>query len=104
MWQEDKIWEKQTVNEELSKDDPDIKKDIKVCTIIKNKDIIDHLSEKKSSWSKMKRITTIALCYEKRLLQGVQKKKGINIDVRQIGLESLEYVNQRWRRIFKIQL
>ena len=104
LWQEDKIWEKQTVNEELSKDDPDIKKDIKVCTIIKNKDIIDHLSEKKSSWSKMKRITTIALCYEKRLLQGVQKKKGINIDVRQIGLESLEYVNQRWRRIFKIQL
>ena len=104
LWQEDKIWEKQTVNEELSKDDPDIKKDIKECTIIKNKDIIDHLSEKKSSWSKMKRITTIALCYEKRLLQSVQKKKGINIDDRQIGLESLEYVNQRWRRIFKIQL
>ena len=27
--QEDKIWEKQTVNEELSEDDPEVKKDIK---------------------------------------------------------------------------
>ena len=26
LWQEDKIWEKQTVNEELSEDDPEIKK------------------------------------------------------------------------------
>ena len=69
MWQEDKIWEKQTVNEELSEDDPEIKKDIKVCAIIKNKNIIDHLSEKVSSWSKMKRIIAIALCYKKRLLQ-----------------------------------
>ena len=69
LWQEDKIWEKQTVYEELSEDDPEIKKDIKVCAIIKNKNIIDHLSEKVSSWSKMKRIIAIALCYKKRLLQ-----------------------------------
>ena len=65
LWQEDKIWEKQTVYEELSEDDPEIKKDIKVCAIIKNKNIIDHLSEKVSSWSKMKRIIAIALCYKK---------------------------------------
>ena len=82
MWQEDKIWEKQTVNEELSEDDPEIKKDIKVCTIIKKKRIIAHLSEKVSSWSKMKRISAIALCYKQRLLQSVQRKKGINIDDR----------------------
>ena len=82
LWQEDKIWEKQTVNEELSEDDPEIKKDIKVCTIIKNKRIIAHLSEKVSSWSKMKRISAIALCYKQRLLQSVQRKKGINIDDR----------------------
>ena len=69
LWQEDKIWEKQTVYEELSEDDPEIKKDIKVCAIIKNKNIIDRLSEKVSSWSKMKRIIAIALCYKKRLLQ-----------------------------------
>ena len=61
MWQEDKIWGKQTVDEELSKDDPEIKKDIKLCIIIKNKCIIAHLSEKVSSWSKMKRIIAIAL-------------------------------------------
>ena len=61
LWQEDKIWEKQTVDEELSEDYPEIKKDIKVCTVIKNKGIIAHLSEKVSSWSKMKRIIAIAL-------------------------------------------
>ena len=38
----------------------------------------------------MKRIIAIASCYEKRLLQSVQKKKGINIDDMQTGLESLE--------------
>ena len=61
MWQEDKIWGKQTVDEELSEDDPEIKKDIKLCIIINNKCIIAHLSEKVSSWSKMKRIIAIAL-------------------------------------------
>ena len=85
LWQEDKIWEKQTVNEELSEDDPEIKKDIKVCAIIKNKNIIDQMSEKVSSWSKMKRIIAIALCYKKRLLQSAQKRKGINIDDRQMA-------------------
>ena len=85
LWQEDKIWEKQTVNEELSEDDPEIKKDIKVCAIIKDKGIIDHLSEKVSSWFKMKRTIAIALCYKKRLLQSAEKKKGIDIDDRQTG-------------------
>ena len=61
LWQEDKIWGKQTVDEELSEDDPEIKKDIKLCIIINNKCIIAHLSEKVSSWSKMKRIIAIAL-------------------------------------------
>ena len=74
--------EKQTVNEDLSEDDPEIEKDLKVCTIIRNKGIIDHLSEKVSSWSKMKRIIVITLCYKTRLLQSVQKKKGIDIDDR----------------------
>ena len=83
LWQEDKIWEKQTVNKELSEDDPEIKKDIKVCDIIKNKN--DHLSEKVPGWSKMKRIIAIALCYKKRLLQSAQKRKGINIDDRQMA-------------------
>ena len=55
------IWGKQTVDEELSEDDPEIKKDIKLCIIINNKCIIAHLSEKVSSWSKMKRIIAIAL-------------------------------------------
>ena len=32
-----------TMDEELSEDDPEIKKDIKVCTVIKNKGIIAHL-------------------------------------------------------------
>ena len=49
------------MDEELSEDYPEIKKEIKVCTVIKNKDIIAHLSEKVSSWSKMKRIIAIAL-------------------------------------------
>ena len=49
------------MDEELSEDYPEIKKDIKVCTVIKNKGIIAHLSEKVSSWSKMKRIIAIAL-------------------------------------------
>ena len=62
LWQEDTIWEKQNVDEELSEDDQEIKKDIKVCTVIKNKGIITYLSEKVS---KMKRITAIALCYKK---------------------------------------
>ena len=75
MWQEDKIWEKQTVNEELSEDDPEIKNDIKVCTIIKNKDIIDHISEKVSSWSKMKRIIAIALCYKKGCFRVSRRRK-----------------------------
>ena len=101
MWQEDKIWEKQTVNEELSEDDPEIKKDIKVCAIIKNKNIIDHLSEKVSSWSKMKRIIAIALCYKKRLLQSAQKKKGVDIDDRQTGLVSLEDIQSAEREIIK---
>ena len=101
LWQEDKIWEKQTVNEELSEDDPEIKKDIKVCAIIKNKDIIDHLSEKVSRWFKMKRIIAIALCYKKRLLQSAQKKKGVDIDDRQTGLVSLEDIQSAEREIIK---
>ena len=68
---------------------------------ITNKDIIDHLSEKVFSWSKMKRIIAIASCYEKRLLQSVQKKKGINIDDRQTGLESLEDIQYAEREIIK---
>ena len=101
MWQEGKIWEKQTVNEELSEDDPEIKKDIKVCTIIKKKRIIAHLSEKVSSWSKMKRITAITLCYKKKLHQSVHKKKGINIDDRQTGLVSLEEIQPAESKIIK---
>ena len=101
LWQEGKIWEKQTVNEELSEDDPEIKKDIKVCTIIKNKRIIAHLSEKVSSWSKMKRITAITLCYKKKLHQSVHKKKGINIDDRQTGLVSLEEIQPAESKIIK---
>ena len=90
LWQED--------NEELSEDDPEIKKDIKVCAIFKNKGIIDHLSEKVPSWSKMKRIIAIALCYKKRLLQ---KKKGIDIHDRQTGLVSLEDIQSAEREIIK---
>ena len=75
LWQEDKIWEKQTVYEELSEDDPEIKKDIKVCAIIKNKGITDHLSEKVSSWSKMKRIIAIPLCYKKGCFRVSRRKK-----------------------------
>ena len=101
MCQEDKIWEKQTVNEALSQYDPEIKKDIKVCAIIKNKDITDHLSEKVSRWSKMKRIIAIALCYKKMLLQSVQRKKGIDIDDRQTGLVPLEDINSAEREIIK---
>ena len=101
MSQEEKIWEKQTVNEELSGDDPEIKKDIKVCTIIENKGIIAYLSENVSSWSKMKRIMAVALCYKRRLLQSVQKKKGINIDDRQTGLVSLEDIQSAEKEIIK---
>ena len=50
LWQEGKIWEKQTVDEDLS-DDLEFKKNIKVCTVIRDKGIIAHLSEKVSSWS-----------------------------------------------------
>ena len=96
-----KVWEKQTVNEELSGDDPEIKKDIKVCTIIENKGIIAYLSEKVSSWSKMKRIMAVALCYKRRLLQSVQEKKGINIDDRQTGLVSLEDIQSAEKEIIK---
>ena len=101
MCQEDKIWEKQTVNEALSQYDPEIKKDIKVCAIIKNKDITDHLSEKVSSWSKMKRIIAIALCYKNGLLQSAQNRKGNNIDNRQTGLVSLEPIQSAEKEIIK---
>ena len=97
MWQEDKSWGKQTVNEELSEDDSEIKKDIKVCTVI----MIAHLSQKVSTWSKMKRIIGIALCYKKSLLQSVQKKKGISIGDRQTGLVSLEDIQSAEREIIK---
>ena len=50
------------MDEDLS-DDPEIKKNIKVCTVIKDKGIIAHLSEKVSSWSMIKRIIAIVLCY-----------------------------------------
>ena len=102
LWQEDKIWEKQTVDEDLS-DNPEIKKDIKVCTVIKDKGIIAHLSEKVSSWSKMKRIIAIALCYKgcfrvfRRRYIGI----GINIDDRQTGLVSLEDIQSVEREIIK---
>ena len=49
----------------------------------------------------MKRIIAIALCYRKRLLQSVQKKKGINIDDRQTGLVSLEDIQSAEREIIK---
>ena len=49
LWQEGKVWEKQTVDEELSEDDQEIKKDIKVCPVIQNKGILAQLSEKVSS-------------------------------------------------------
>ena len=74
-----------------------MKKDIKVCAVI----MIAHLSQKVSSWSKMKRIVGIALCYKKRLLQSVQKKKGISIDDRQTGLVSLEDIQSAEREIIK---
>ena len=49
----------------------------------------------------MKRITAILLCYKKRLLQSVQKKKGISIDDRQTGLMSLEDIQSAEREIIK---
>ena len=52
---EDKIWEKQAVNDELSEDNPEIKREIKVCAVMKNEDVIVSLSEKISSWCKVKR-------------------------------------------------
>ena len=66
-----------------------------------DKGIIAHLSEKVSSWSQMKRIIAITLCYRKRLLQNVQKKKGINIDDRQTGLVSLEDIQSAKREIIR---
>ena len=87
------------MNEDLSEDDPEIKKNIKVCTVIKNKYVIAHLSQKVSVWSEMKRIIATALCYQTRLLQSVQKKKGINIDDRQTGLVSLEDIQSAERQI-----
>ena len=74
---------------------------MKVCAIIKNEDIINHLSEKVPSWPKMKRTIAIALCYKKRLLQSIQKKKGIDIDDRQSGLVSLEDIQSAERAIIK---
>ena len=61
--------------EESSEDDPEIKKDIKVCTVIKNKGIIAYLSGKVSSWSKMKRIIAIALCCKKGCFRVSRKRK-----------------------------
>ena len=75
LWQEDKIWEKQTVNEELSEDDPEVKKDIKVCAIIKNKGITDHLSEKVSSWSKMKKSLQLHYVVKKGCFREPRRKK-----------------------------
>ena len=49
----------------------------------------------------MKRITAILLCYKKRLLQSVQKKKGINIEDRQTGLMSLEDIQSAEREIIE---
>ena len=74
---------------------------MKVCAIIKNEDIINHLSEKVPSWPKMKRTIAIALCYKKRLLQSIQKEKGIDIDDRQSGLVSLEDIQSAERAIIK---
>ena len=52
------------MDEDLSEDDPEIKKNIKVCTVINNKCVIAHLSQNVSVWSKMKRIIATALCYK----------------------------------------
>ena len=49
----------------------------------------------------MKRIIAVALCYKRRLLQSVQKKKGIIIDDRQTGLVSLEPIQSAERDIIK---
>ena len=49
----------------------------------------------------MKRITAILLCCKKRLLQSVQKKKGINIEDRQTGLMSLEDIQSAEREIIE---
>ena len=49
----------------------------------------------------MKRITATLLCYKKRLLQSVQKKKGINIEDRQTGLMSLEDIQSAEREIIE---
>ena len=49
----------------------------------------------------MKRVTAILLCYKKRLLQSVQKKKGINIEDRQTGLMSLEDIQSAEREIIE---
>ena len=49
----------------------------------------------------MKRITAILLCYKKRLLQSVQKKKGINLEDRQTGLMSLEDIQSAEREIIE---
>ena len=64
------------MDEELSEDDPEIKKDIKACTVIKNKDVIVHLSEKVSSWSKMKRIIkSVQKEYFKDEIEAPKKKQ-----------------------------
>ena len=49
----------------------------------------------------MKRITAILLCYKKRLLQSVQKKKGINIEDRQTDLMFLEDIQSAEREIIE---
>ena len=72
-----------------------MKKDIKVCTVSKNKCIIAHLSQKVPSWSKMKSIIAVVLCYIKRLLQSV------HIDDIQTGLVSLEDIQSAEREIIK---
>ena len=76
LWQNENNWPGgKGVDVEVLTDDPELSREAKSCAAFVHEDIVAGLQGKNSSWSRLKRVVALVLCFRKKLLDCIRRNK-----------------------------
>ncbi|KAK6175033.1 hypothetical protein SNE40_013574 [Patella caerulea] len=80
LWRPEEEWMEQPnlENQEIKDEDPEVKREKKICAAIVDEDFVLQITEKYSSWHRAKKIIAWIIRYKSNLQKAVKKKKGNN--------------------------
>ena len=77
LWQDTEYWPDQEDIIQVAEHDPELKKEVKTCAAVVQKNFVQQLEERISCWSKMKGVVALVLCYKEKLQERIKKKQPI---------------------------